>query len=104
MLPFTLLLSRNLKRSMPRIAIVAAFILVMRLVDLVWLVAPSVQHAAAVRGGAHAGGFPIHWMDIAIPIGLTAVWLVLFTRQLRSRTLFPHNDPYFKEAFAHEAH
>jgi hypothetical protein len=105
MLPFTLLLSRNLKRNMPRIAIVAAFILVMRLVDLVWLVGPSVQHAAAVRGGAHAaGGFPIHWMDLAIPIGLTAVWLFLFTRQLRSRALFPYNDPYFKEAFAHEAH
>jgi hypothetical protein len=43
-------------------------------------------------------------MDLAIPIGLTAVWLFLFTRQLRSRALFPVNDPYFKEAFAHDAH
>jgi hypothetical protein len=25
-------------------------------------------------------------------------------RQLRSRPLLPLNDPFFKEAFAHEAH
>ena len=103
-LPFALLLSRDLKRKASRLAKLAMFILVMRLVDLIWLVSPSVQHAAAVRAGGHPHGFPIHWMDLAIPIGLTAVWLFLFTRQLRSRALFPVNDPYFKEAFAHDAH
>ena len=43
---------------------------------------------------------PFHWMDVAIPIGLTGVWVFLFVRQYRSRALFPLNDPYFKEAFA----
>jgi len=45
----------------------------------------------------------MHWMDIAIPVGLTALWVYLFVRQLASRPLFPMNDPYLKEMFAHEA-
>jgi hypothetical protein len=43
-------------------------------------------------------------MNVVIPIGLAGVWGFLFTRNLRSRSLLPQNDPYFKEAFAHDAH
>jgi hypothetical protein len=93
-LPFTLLLSRNLKKRGSLLAKVAIGILVMRLVDLIWLVEPSYEHH----------GFPIHWMDLAVPIGLVGLWVFLFVRQLRSRPLLPLNDPFFKEAFAHEAH
>ena len=103
-LPFALLLSRNLKRRASTLAKLAFFVLAMRLIDLIWLIAPTFSHSTAGETGAHVTGFPIHWMDFAIPIGLTAIWLFLFVRQLRSRALFPANDPYFKEAFAHDAH
>jgi hypothetical protein len=93
-LPFTLLLSRNLKKRGSLLAKVAIGILAMRLIDLIWLVAPNYTQT----------GFPIHWMDIAIPVGLTGIWVFLFARQLRSRPLLPLNDPFFKEAFAHDAH
>jgi hypothetical protein len=93
-LPFTLLLSRNLKERPSLLAKVAIGILVMRLVDLIWMVEPNFEHH----------GFPFHWMDVAIPIGLAGIWVFLFGRQLRSRPLLPLNDPFFKEAFAHEAH
>jgi hypothetical protein len=91
-LPFLLLLSRDLKKSkwLPRVAI---FILVMRLVDTIFLIAPSWEHH----------GFPLHWLNLALPAGLTGVWLFLFARNLQSRALMPLNDPYLKEAF-HEAH
>ena len=92
-LPFALLLSRDLKRQAGLLAKVALVVIVMRLVDLIWLVAPT--------AGRH--GFPVHWMDIAIPAGLIGVWLFVFARQLRSRAVLPVNDPYFKEAFAHDA-
>ena len=102
-LPFSLLLSADLKKRSAMLAKVAAFILMMRLIDLIWYVAPSFRHAAPEEGGGHAVLAPMHWMDVAIPVGLAAVWVFLFTRQLRSRALFPMNDPYFKETFANEA-
>jgi hypothetical protein len=95
MLPFTLLLSQDLKKRPKMLSRVAFFIICMRLLDLIWLVEPEFRPGTA---------FPIHWMDLAIPLGLLGVWLFLFARNLRSRAILPVNDPYFREAFAHEAH
>ena len=101
-LPFALLLSRDLKRHSNLLARVALLVIAMRLVDLIWLVAPTFSHGA---GEGHAGfSLPVHWMDIVLPIGLAGLWLFLFARYLRSRALLPFNDPYFKETFAHESH
>jgi hypothetical protein len=91
-LPFTLLLSRDLKRRPRLLARVAIFILVFRWVDLVWLVEPMFGHEQ----------FPLQWMDVALPAGLVGVWVFLLARQLRSQPLLPLNDPFFKEAFAHD--
>jgi hypothetical protein len=104
-LPFGMLLSATLKKRPAGLARVALFILVMRLVDLIWYTAPSFRHLEPPQGGAaHAAIAPLHWMSVVIPIGLAGVWVFLFVRQYRARALFPLNDPYFKEAFAHEAH
>ncbi len=94
-LPFILLLSQDLKKRSGLLAKVAMFIIAMRLIDLIWLVSPEFRSSA---------GFPFHWLDVTVPIGLTGVWLFLFARNLRSRAMLPVNDPYFKEAFAHELH
>ncbi|OFW09008.1 MAG: hypothetical protein A3H96_13310 [Acidobacteria bacterium RIFCSPLOWO2_02_FULL_67_36] len=93
-LPFVLLLSRDLKKQSGVLAMVAILILVMRYIDLLWLVEPMFERH----------GFPIHWMDVALPAGLTGLWFFLFARNLRGRPLLPLNDPFFKEAFAHDAH
>jgi hypothetical protein len=93
-LPFLLLLSRTLKQRPALLARVAVFMLVMRLVDTIWLVGPAYEHH----------GFPISWMDVVVPAGMVGVWLFVYARQLRSRSLLPVNDPFFREAFAHEAH
>ena len=103
-LPFALLLSRDLKRHSGLLSKIAIAVVVMRLVDLIWLVAPTFDHHGG-DGEAHPGfSIPLHWMDVVIPIGLAGVWLFFFARQLRSRPLLPLNDPYFKETFAHESH
>jgi hypothetical protein len=94
MLPFLVLLSRDIKKRPARLARVAIFLLFMRLIDIIWLVGPAYEHH----------GFPIHWLDVAVPAGMIGLWLVVFARNLRMRPLLPVNDPYFKEAFAHETH
>jgi hypothetical protein len=102
-LPFTLLLSANLKKRSTTIARVAIFVLVMRFVDLLWYVTPAFRLTAPAEAALNARIIPFHWMDIAIPAGLFGLWLFMFARELRARPQFPVNDPYFQEAFAHEA-
>ena len=94
-LPFSLLLSRDLKRNRNAIWKVAAFVLAMRVVDLIWNIGPMFHHEGS--------RFPIHWMDVAAVVGLGGLWLFMTARQLKSRALVPYKDPYFKEAM-HVAH
>jgi hypothetical protein len=89
-LPFTLLLSADLKRSRSKIVMVAALVLLARAIDLLWHIAPMFHHDSS--------RFPIHWMDAAAVAGLGGLWLFLFAQQLKSRALLPYKDPYFKEA------
>ena len=87
--PFFVLLSRAVKRHAPVLSKVAAGLLVMRFFDLFWLSAPAF---------AHGGAFHLHWLDIALPVSLAAVWLGYFVYQLRGRALLPLYDPEFREA------
>ncbi len=91
-LPFGLLLSRDLKRRGGRLIRVAVMLLVLRLVDVFWMIAPNFSPDA----------FRLHWMDLAAPIGLAGIWLAFFLRQLQSRPLLPVGDPQLEEVFAHE--
>lgn len=87
-LPFLLLLSRDLKRHAGRLAAVAALMLVMRWVDLLWQVEPAFEH----RNPA------MYWLYLAAPIGIGGLWLFFFLRELGKRPLLPVNDPYLPEA------
>lgn len=87
-LPFVLLLSRNLKRSGRTLVRVAALMLFMRLVDIVWQVEPAF----------HEQNPAMYWMYLAAPVGIGGVWLFFFLRELRKRRLLPVNDPYLPEA------
>jgi hypothetical protein len=87
-LPFALLLSRDLKRSGNRLIVVALCILLMRVLDLFFLVAPEFN----------TQGFSIHWLDIVAPIGLGGLWLWLFLTELRQRPLLPLHDPHLAQA------
>jgi hypothetical protein len=86
-IPFILLLSRRVKREAPIILKVALLILLARIVDLLWLIAPEF----------HRDGLFVSWMDIVLPVALGAVWLGAFIRQLRGRAILPVHDPQFDE-------
>jgi hypothetical protein len=84
-LPFVLLLSRAAKRRPRFLAGIAAVILIMRWVDLFWLVAPAF----------HPQGFYFHWLDLAALAGVGGVWAALFLRYLDAHSLVPLRDPRF---------
>jgi hypothetical protein len=86
--PFGLLLSRAIKRQPNLLVKVAYLILVLRLVDLYWLVAPEF----------HREGVVVSWLDVVLPISLSAFWLGCFVWQLRGRAILPVHDPQFDEA------
>lgn len=89
-LPFMLLLSASLKRSAGKLLILAIVILVIRLIDFFWMVAPEFAH----------DGFHISWMDVVAPIGIGGVWLSMFFWQLNKRPLIPINDPQYESLLA----
>jgi len=91
-LPFALLLSRDIKRDFKLLRSVAVLVIVMRFVDLFWLVTPDFTR----------GHFSLSWMDFAAPIGLGGIWLAAFCWQLEQRPLMPVGDPELEEALAHE--
>jgi hypothetical protein len=93
-LPFSLLLSRDLKKRPHLLAQLAWFIIAIRLIEIIWLIAPNFNHE----------GSPISLANIGIPIGLVGIWIYLFAGQLRRHPLVPVNDPYFKEMLAHGQH
>lgn len=82
-LPFLLLLSRPLKQQARTLAFVAAMVLIMRLVDLYWVLGPDL----------HQEGFAIHFLDLFLPLGLGAIWLSSFLHQLNSRPIVVIHDP-----------
>jgi len=86
-LPFAILLSRNLKRHPRRLAMMALGVIVMRFVDIYWLIAPAFSPDA----------FTVHWMDLLAPIGVGGLWLYFFVGQLKGRPLLPVHDPAFAE-------
>jgi hypothetical protein len=96
--PFLFLLSRSFKRDSGKLVIVAVLILVMRLIDLFWMIAPNFTHER----------FHLSWMDLVAPIAMGGWWLAVFARALSRRPLIPINDPLYETALeqkhAHAGH
>jgi hypothetical protein len=85
--PFVLLLSRAVKRDPQMLVRVAIAVLIVRLLDLFWLIAPEF----------HPAGVVVSWLDVVLPLTLGSIWLGCFVWQLRGRAIFPVYDPEFDE-------
>jgi len=90
-LPFLLLLLRDIKQKARTLASVAAFMIVLRLIDLFWIIEP-----------ARRPDLQIHWLDFAAPIGMGGIWIAVFIWQLKGRPLLPLNDPQLQVVMKHE--
>ncbi len=85
--PFVLLLSRAVKRNPETLVKVGLAVLVVRLIDLDWLIAPEF----------HQTGVSVSWLDVVLPLTLGSIWLGCFVWQLRGRAILPVHDPEFDE-------
>jgi hypothetical protein len=88
--PFALLLSRGLKQDSRRLTWIAAWLILMRYLDLFWNIEPSF----------HKEHFHYSWLDAAIPIAMFALWLAYFLSNLRKRPLVAVYDPHLRAALA----
>jgi hypothetical protein len=88
--PFFLLLFRHVKRRTRSLLIVALLVLMMRLVDMYWMVLPAF-------GG---GNVRLSWMDVALPFGLGGIWFAYFLWQLQRMPILPVHDPRMEEIVA----
>src|SRR5207248_1522528 len=88
--PFFLLLSRDLKRSLQLLPKVALWLIFMRFVDLFWMTRPEFTSVA----------WPNLW-DLAAPLALGGLWLFVFAGQLKRMPLLPLGDPKLQEAIEH---
>jgi len=86
--PFLFLLSRSLKRNPSKLVIVAGLVLVMRVIDLWWMLIPAFTHEH----------FPVRTILLYVvsPIAIGGLWIAFFTYQLGKRALIPINDPQFE--------
>lgn len=89
--PFGMLVFRDVKRAPRWLAAVAGLLLVMRLVEVFWLVTPALSPAA----------LHVHWLDLAAVVGIGGLWLAELARQLSARPLLPRHDPRLAPALAH---
>ena len=94
LIPFTLLLSRELKRSKKRMIVLCSFMLFARSLDMFWLIEPNFKGSA---GNFHILG---NWGMLAyipVPLAVLAVWAAFYSHQLMSRPLVNTNDPHLAE-------
>jgi len=90
-LPFLILLSKSTKRNPRTLQMIALWILLMRLVDIFWLIGPE----------SHPDGFSVHVLDFLLPLGLGGVWLAYYFRKLKDLPVIPVNDPNLREVLKH---
>jgi len=81
-LPFLILFSRWVKRRRAALAFMAGWALLNQVLHLYWFVAPEVGRAGLPGIG-----------DVAIFLGIGAVWLAAFLRSLGARSVVPERDP-----------
>jgi hypothetical protein len=91
--PYAMLLSRNIKRDWNRLRLIAGWLIFMRVVDYYWQVAPEFHETLSLSV-----------IDVALPIALGGIFLVLYAMRLKSQPLLPLHDAGLEKALTHHVH
>lgn len=85
-LPFVLLLSRTIKTRARTLSILAGTLLLLRAVDLHFLIVPALEHHVSIS-----------WIDLTAFIGIGGIWLGVFAFKVKDRALLPIHDPRLQD-------
>ena len=91
-IPFSLLLSRDIKRNKKRLTRVCQWMLFARAFDMFWLIEPSFKDASR---NLHFSWGILEY--VAVPVAMFSFWVAYFSTQLKSRPLVQTNDPHVAE-------
>lgn len=87
-IPFVLLLSRTLKRQPRSLAAIGAWLVVMHVLDVYWLVLPAFSPS----------GIRVSWIDLSALLMVGGLATASAARRVRGHSAVPVNDPYFAQA------
>lgn len=91
--PYAILLSRDIKREITKLRVVALWLIFMRVVDYYWTIAPEF-HAT----------FSMTLLDVALPLAIGGIFLWLFAMRLQTQPLLPLHDEGLAKALTHHVH
>jgi hypothetical protein len=91
-IPFSMLLSRDIKRNKRRLVRLCMWMIFARCFDMFWLIEPNFRDAAR---NLHFSWGILEY--IAVPAAMISFWMVLYFRELKARPLVQVNDPHLAE-------
>jgi hypothetical protein len=91
-IPFSMLLSRDLKRNKKRLLRVCQWMVFARAFDMFWLIEPNFKDAAR---NLHFSWGILEY--IAVPAAMFCFWLAYYCTMLKTRPLVQVNDPHLEE-------
>ena len=94
LIPFCLLLSRDLKRNKQKMIWLTCFMIFARCVDMFWLIEPNFADAA---GNLHLSNNIGILAYITVPVAVISLWAAYYMTQLQARPLINVNDPHVEE-------
>jgi hypothetical protein len=92
LIPFSLLLSRDIKRNKKRLTLVCQWMIFAKAFDLFWLIEPNFKDAAR---NLHFSWGILEYA--AVPVAMASFWIAFFCTRLKSRPLVQTNDPHVAE-------
>jgi len=92
LIPFSLLLSRDIKRNKKRLVLVCQWMVFAKAFDLFWLIEPNFKDAAR---NLHFSFGILEY--VAVPVAMVALWIYFFITRLKMRPLVQTNDPHVAE-------
>ena len=87
-LPFFMLLMRSIKDRPSTIAVVTIILLVMRYIEIYWLVGPAF----------HGEHFHYSWISAVAFVAIGGIWFWFLVQQLKGQTIIPIHETWVDEA------